>query len=100
MEMLLLPELISAQEAYRMGIVTKVVPLEDLMSEAEALAKKIIIYNPKTIAMTKRAVTKSQDGITIEEGLKLEWMYCSLTGPMAADSPWKKIWRETKGKKK
>jgi len=98
LEMLLLPELISAQEAYRIGIVTKVVPLADLMSEAEALAKKIIIYNPKTIAMTKRAVTKSQDGIPIEEGLKLEYLYSSFTHPLSADSPWRKAWKETKGK--
>jgi enoyl-CoA hydratase len=98
LELLLLPEQISAQEAYRIGLVNKVVPLADLIPEAEALARKIIIYSPKTIAMIKRAVTKAQDGIPIEEALRLEQLYSAFTYRDSADSPWRKEWRETKGK--
>lgn len=98
LELLLLPESISAQEAYRIGLVNKVVPLASLMSEAEALAKKIIIYSPKAIAMIKRAVTKSQDGMPIEEALRLEQLYSAFTYDNA-DSPGRREWRERKGKK-
>jgi enoyl-CoA hydratase len=98
LELLLLPEPISAQEAYRIGIVNKVVPLSNLMAEAEALAKKIIIYSPKAIAMIKRAVTKAQDGIPFEEALRLEQLYSAFTYGHSPEPPGRKEWRERKGK--
>lgn len=42
LEMILTGEMIDAQEAYRIGLVNSVVPLQVLMQTAEALAKKII----------------------------------------------------------
>jgi enoyl-CoA hydratase len=96
-ELLLLPEPISAQEAYRIGIVNKVVARANLMAEAEALANKIIIYSPKAIAMIKRAVTKAQDGIPFEEGLRLEQLYSAFTYGHSADPPGRKDWRQKKG---
>jgi enoyl-CoA hydratase/carnithine racemase len=73
LEILLNPAPFSAQEAYRLGVVNKVVPLADLMAEAEALARKLIVYNPKTISLIKKLVTHAQG--TVEEDLKREQMY-------------------------
>ncbi len=42
LEMILTGEMIDAQEAYRIGLVNSVVPLQELMQTAEALAKTII----------------------------------------------------------
>jgi enoyl-CoA hydratase len=42
LEMILTGEMIDAREAYRIGLVNSVVPLQELMQTAEALAKKII----------------------------------------------------------
>ena len=42
LEMILTGEMIDAQEAYRIGLVNSVVPLQELMQTAEILAKKII----------------------------------------------------------
>jgi enoyl-CoA hydratase/carnithine racemase len=73
LEILLNPAPFSAQEAYRLGLVNKVVPLPDLMAEAEALARKLIIYNPKTIGIIKKLITRSQG--PVDEVLKMEQMY-------------------------
>jgi enoyl-CoA hydratase/carnithine racemase len=74
-EFLLLSEEFSAEDAYRIGIVNKVVPLDQLMPEAEALAKKIIAHPLLAVQLTKRAITKAQD-LPLNEGLELEdWYY-------------------------
>jgi enoyl-CoA hydratase/carnithine racemase len=74
LEMFLDPTPISAEEAYRRGIVNKVVPLPDLMAEAEALARKLIVYNPKTVGIIKKLITRSQG--PVDEFLKMEQLYC------------------------
>ena len=77
-EVLLLSEEISAQEAFRIGIVNKVVPLADLMSEAEALAKKMIAKPYSSIKLVKMAVTKAQE-LSLTDGLSLEQWYSSIS---------------------
>jgi len=77
-EFLLLSEEISAQEAYRIGLVNKVVPLSQLMPEAEALAKKMIAHSPSSIKLVKMALTKAQD-LPLEEGLEIEQWYSSIS---------------------
>jgi enoyl-CoA hydratase/carnithine racemase len=76
LEIFLDPTPFSAQEAYRRGMVNKVVPLPDLMAEAEALARKLIIYNPKTISIIKKLITHSQG--PVDEHLKMEQLYCGF----------------------
>lgn len=76
LEILLDPEPYTAEEAYRRGVVNKVVPLADLMPTADALARKLTAYNPKTIGIIKKLVTKSQG--SLDEGLKLEQLYCGF----------------------
>ena len=77
-EFLLLSEEISAQEAYRIGLVNKVVPLSQLMPEAEALAKKMIARPLSSLKLVKTAVTQAQD-MPLEEGLEVEQWYSSIS---------------------
>jgi enoyl-CoA hydratase len=52
---------ISAQEALRIGLVEKVVPLETLMDEAKALATKLAAKPPKAIALAKQAIAMGME---------------------------------------
>ena len=54
-------DFIFAEEAYRMGLVEKVVPEEELDKAAWELADTLAKGPTKTIAMTKRAINKSLD---------------------------------------
>ncbi|HIU25021.1 MAG TPA: enoyl-CoA hydratase/isomerase family protein [Candidatus Copromorpha excrementigallinarum] len=49
-------EMIDAQEAYRIGLVEYVIPADELMAEAEKLAKTIMSKAPIAIKMAKVAV--------------------------------------------
>jgi enoyl-CoA hydratase len=55
-ELLLTGEFIEAQEAYRIGLVNKVVPVDALMEEAKGLARKLADYPPLSVKYIKRAV--------------------------------------------
>lgn len=55
MEMLLLGDLISAQRAYEIGLVNKVVPLEQLDKATNDYAAKIALKSPLTLKIGKRA---------------------------------------------
>ena len=70
-ELLFTGEFIDADEAYRIGLVNKVVPDDDLMDEAIALAKRIADNSPLSLRLTREAVVKAPD-LTIDEVLDLE----------------------------
>jgi len=76
LQLLLTGELISAQEAFRIGLVNQVVPQAQLMEAAVALAKKIIPNAPLAIRYTLEAVNRGME-MTQSEGLALE---ASLAG--------------------
>jgi enoyl-CoA hydratase len=71
LEMLLASRRIDAEEAYRIGLVNKVVPRDELLKTAEEMARKIASYNPIAVRNAKRAVMQGLD-LTIAEGLNLE----------------------------
>jgi len=71
LEMLLASRRIDAEEAYRIGLVNKVVPRDELLKTAEEMARKIASYNPIAVRNAKRAVMRGLD-LTIAEGLNLE----------------------------
>lgn len=50
--------MIDAQEAYRIGLVNKVVALEELISEAEKIAKDIIKNAPFAVKLCKQAINR------------------------------------------
>jgi enoyl-CoA hydratase len=71
LEMIFTGESINAQEAYRVGLVNKVVPPEKLNSEAEKLASLIASRGPVAEKYAKEAVNKGLD-LTLGQGLRLE----------------------------
>jgi enoyl-CoA hydratase len=62
MEMVLTGDFIDAQEAFRIGLVNRVVPHDELMENAMALAKKIASRPPLAVKYGKEAVNRSQEG--------------------------------------
>ncbi|HYB85065.1 MAG TPA: enoyl-CoA hydratase-related protein, partial [archaeon] len=71
MEMILTGRSISAEEAYRVGLVNRVVPSESLMEEAKKLASDIASKPPISIRSAKEAILKAQD-TSLEVGLEFE----------------------------
>ena len=71
LEVILTAEPIDAEEAFRIGLVNKVVSSEQLFSEAEELAKGIITKGPIALRYAKEAINKGLD-LTMEQGLRLE----------------------------
>jgi enoyl-CoA hydratase len=62
-EMLFTGEFIDAQEAYRLGMVNRVVPRERLMDETMTLAKKIGEMPSVALTLTKQAVNQTLDAM-------------------------------------
>ncbi len=71
LEMILTGEPISAQEAYRIGLVNQVVAAKDLMSTAESLARKIAANAPLAVRFALEAVNYGME-MTEKEGEFLE----------------------------
>ena len=71
MQLLLTADMISAQEAHRVGLVNEVVPLGELLARAEAIAHKIIANAPLAVQYAMEAVHKGME-MTLQEGLYLE----------------------------
>jgi enoyl-CoA hydratase/carnithine racemase len=70
-EILLMGRPIDAQEAYRIGLVNKVVPLEKLMPTAKEWAETICQAAPLAVRAAKEAMIRGYS-MTLEEGLRLE----------------------------
>jgi len=64
-------ELIDAREALRIGLVQKVVPLADLMTEAKRIANLIATKAPLAIAACKRAMNNGAH-LSMDDALELE----------------------------
>ena len=71
MQLVLTGEMISAQEAHRIGLVNEVVPAGELIARAEAIAAKIIANAPLAIQYAIEAVNHGLD-LTLADGLFLE----------------------------
>jgi enoyl-CoA hydratase len=71
LEMMLTGEPISAQEAYRVGLVNTVVPAGELMATAEKLAQQILTKAPLAVGAILEAVQHGME-MTLAEGLQLE----------------------------
>ncbi|UCH52033.1 MAG: enoyl-CoA hydratase/isomerase family protein [Chloroflexota bacterium] len=70
-QILLLGEPINAQEAYRIGLVNKVVPLDQLLPTAKQWAETICQKGPVGVRASKEAMIRGYD-LPLNEGLKLE----------------------------
>src|SRR5450432_2205519 len=71
MQMVLAGDIITAQEAHRIGLVNEVTAPADLIPRAEAIAAKIIANAPLAIQYAMEAVNKGME-MTLAEGLYLE----------------------------
>jgi len=70
-EMLLTGASVDADEAYRIGLVNKVVPPAELMPAAEAYAERIAQNGPLAVRAAKEAMIRGTS-MTLDKGMKLE----------------------------
>jgi enoyl-CoA hydratase len=71
MELILTGKAVSADEAYRIGLVNRVVPAESLIDEAKKMANEIASKPPISVRAAKEAILRAQD-TTLEVGLDFE----------------------------
>jgi enoyl-CoA hydratase len=71
MEMICMGESISAEEAYRFGLVNQVVLVEELPSLVADMARVMASSAPLALKYAKEAIGKGLD-LTLEQGLRLE----------------------------
>jgi enoyl-CoA hydratase len=77
LQLILTGEIISAQEAYRIGLVHEIVPAADLVSRAEAILRQIASNAPLAIKFAIEAVNKGLE-TSQAEGLVIESSFFAL----------------------
>lgn len=77
LQLILSGDLISAQEAYRIGLVNEVVPAADLITRAETILKKIASNAPIAVQFALEAANRGFE-TSQSEGLLLEASYFGL----------------------
>ncbi len=89
MEMILTGERIDGHEAYRIGLVNKVVPREQLMEACEEYAHKILRNSPTAVRLSKEAAIRGRDASTMAESLKIGFSLQRLmrTTPDSKEGP-------------
>jgi enoyl-CoA hydratase len=78
LQILLTGDMISAAEAFRIGLVNQVVAVAELVPTAEAIARKIMANGPVAVRLCLEAVNRGLE-MTQEEGLFLEATLFGLT---------------------
>jgi enoyl-CoA hydratase/carnithine racemase len=78
MEILMTGDRISAQEAYRVGLVSRIVPAAELMSTAEELARKICNNGPAALWACKE-INRRARCMSLEDSLSL---FRAITEPI------------------
>src|SRR6266478_1826641 len=71
LQLILTGEMIDAQEAYRIGLVNKVMPAADLLAESEKMMRGILAMGPLAVRLAMEAVDQGLE-MTLDEGLLLE----------------------------
>jgi enoyl-CoA hydratase len=67
-------ELLPAAEAERIGLVNRVVPDDELMAEARAMAERLLAHSPTALRSAKHLVNEGLKG-DLAAGLALEMDY-------------------------
>jgi enoyl-CoA hydratase len=76
-ELIYTGDIISAEEAFRLGLVNRVVPMDELMPAAKELAKKIATKSAAALKLAKTAINRGMQ-TNLESGLKYEYELYSL----------------------
>jgi enoyl-CoA hydratase len=71
LQLILTGEMIDAQEAYRIGLVNRVVPADALLAESEKMLRGILAMGPLAVRLSMEAVDQGLE-MTLDEGLLLE----------------------------
>jgi enoyl-CoA hydratase len=71
MEILLLGDLVSAEEACRMGLINEVVEPEELLPRAQAIAARLVENGPFALRKIKEAVLRTS-GVPLKEAFEIE----------------------------
>jgi enoyl-CoA hydratase/carnithine racemase len=77
LQLILCAEMISAQEAYRIGLVNEIVPAAELIARAERILQKIASNAPIAVKFALEAANKGMQ-TSQDEGLLLEASYFGL----------------------
>ena len=79
MEMLLTGGRIDAQEAYRTGLINRVVAADQVMSTAEEIAEKICRNGPLAVRAIKESVQRGYN-LTLPQAFQFEKVFSTLLG--------------------
>lgn len=77
-ELIYTGDIIRAEEADRLGLVNRVVPMDELMPVAKELAKKIAVKSAAALKLAKTAINRGMQ-TNLESGLKYEYELYSLS---------------------
>jgi len=77
-ELIFTGDIIRAEEADRIGLVNRVVPMDELMQTAKEVAQKIATKSAAALKLAKQAVNYGQQS-TLESGLRYEYEMYALS---------------------
>ena len=84
-ELLLTGDTVDAHEAARIGLVSRVVPHDDLMAECERVARKMCLMSQLGVKMTKVAVNRALENMgflnAVSQNLELMTIFDTSTSP-------------------
>jgi enoyl-CoA hydratase len=82
LQLLLTGEMIDAAEAFRIGLVNRVVPAADLLGVARAMLAAILMQGPLAVALCIEAVDRGYD-LPLDDAMALEASYFGLLSASA-----------------
>ena len=71
-EILLTGKKVDAEEALRIGLVTRVVPDEEVLAQAKAMAERMCAFSPFGLALTKDTIWTSLEVASLRSAVDLE----------------------------
>jgi enoyl-CoA hydratase len=77
LQLLMTGEMIDAAEAYRIGLVNRVVPAADLLPAADAMLRQMLANGPLALSSCIEAVIRGTEA-PLEDGLNLEANHFAL----------------------